>query len=234
MPFSEREPCLYHEVLPESERGHAKITDDLIKSFTRIAVDYQSAVNLCQWAAHTARQNAPMSDQRQMFSTWSEIGARAGAMYLYGFYQTRQDFNASLSKCPSLLPMYDRKELGKAWKMFDAAFPDFAKLRLGAAHPGELFNTPEKAAIHAVTDGLSIPGFIDAEAGATVVIQPSMIAGAFTCTIGGKAVSYSPNEASVGQLVGVINQVWAVMEPAFRRTEAIYRQQLAEKSAPRA
>ena len=228
-----RPPELYHEVMPEDEREHGKFVERNLSGLNSLIDDFKAATALTHWAAHQSRSQPPMSDDKFTLGKWSNIGARAGALYLYGFHRTSQALNDALAKCPSIQPYYDRKDLGAAWKAFDAAFPSFADVRRGAAHPGELYNSASKQSDHAVKDGLDIPGFIKAAPGAQVIVDSSLINGAFTCTIDGKAVSYSPGDKAIAALEDVLRQVRRGLEPAFRHTETLYLKTLQEKQQPR-
>ena len=210
-------PTLYSDSLPNEERSEAVFVDRNLMGLDTQAAELASAVELYVWGKAQSDIVAT-PDDRNMLKTWSQIGARAGALCIYAFFQNLQGVSGALSKCPSLFALCDRNKLGRARKSFDTAFPLAAKARLSAAHPGQFSSTSNKLKAHAVADGLSQSGF-QIPSGSTVYIEGCIIDDSFTSTIENRVVSYKVTKESADTLSSISQIMWGAVKPSFDFTK---------------
>lgn len=220
-----KRPVLFCHALPEVEREQATYVASNLDAMGWQLGDLAASVDLYKWA----RLNGPQyedENSRQLLHKWSIIGARAGALHIYGYYQNLQGFNGALSKCPSI-NNYNKRGLSEARKQFEQAFPDFTRIRLSAAHPGEFSSRPEKMKEHVFTEGIDTNA-ISSPKGTPVFLEGNLIDGAFTSTIGNKIVSYRPDIETVKILQNITQLLYDTIAPAFDAIKADFLDRQAQ------
>lgn len=201
--------------LPEVEREQARFVSRNLDTLDEMAAQLQYATQLFEFGANST---APL-DQRRIHRNWSMMGAKCGALFIYGFHRTTQALMIALRKSPSLTGLVDRSALKLAWKKFDEYFPNFADIRLNAAHPGELYNSPEKFKEHVSTLAINSSSLTTTES--SFLLDGSVVDGAYTCTIEGKLFSYLPNAATAAKLQDVSDAIWQEFVPAANYTSEL-------------
>lgn len=213
--------------LPEQEKEHARFVQHNLFYLENMIDSLSSSIKLYQWASNNAREQKDRSDASLLFA-WSLIGARAGALYIYGFHKSSHELNGQLSKCPSLFPLMDRQKFGASMKKFDENFPNFALVRLAAAHPAELYNTPKKVKGHAFNSGIDTES-IKIEEGASTIIDGSILEGEFTSTVEGKVVKYLISDVTVNRLQESMDLIWEALDPVIEYSHEMLRKMQEEE-----
>lgn len=162
-------------------------------------------------------------EQRRMLRNWAIIGAKAGAMYVFGFDKALSEISKNLSQCHSIKDMVDGAVIRSGRKSFREHFPNFEDLRNAAAHPAEFYGTPAKVAKHSSSKEFNSPGFT-ATNRASYIIDGSIIDGRFSCTVEGQLISYAPNSESVAKLKNSADLIWSAFEPVFDHCENLMLQ----------
>lgn len=221
----DRPTFFHHRMLPEAEQTYAKAAYENMCGMDQRVIALAHSVELHLWAMDKASQidgrnkaDRPLLDR---LYSWARIGASAGALEIYSFYELTKQFNNHCAKCPTLVEMTDRKGLKAAWKAFDASFPGFADVRLGAAHPGELNNTPAKKESNYSPSGFESQS-VKSAPGAKLIFDGAIV--------DGKHSSYKCDQSAVLALVSVSNKVWEVMAPAMKQ---LWQLNMEKHGAPR-
>jgi hypothetical protein len=109
-------------------------------------------------------------------------------------------------------------------RLFHQAFPDFAKVRIFAAHGSECTRFPDQIIRHQATDLDSSLG-IDAK-NSTINLSNSLFGREYESTFNGKVVRYSLSRESVAALSRVLACGYSMFEGAAKRTRDMHAEQM--------
>lgn len=164
----------------------------------------RSALMLYHTSANTITQKNGIKSAKEMAPLlavrhWTIFAQRVGAMIIYDYQQLAQAIDILMKKVPDWDARIDKEALKAANKLFDATFPNFAKVRTGAAHAARMTNFPKNTKQNAIEEYDSeIPAISGKVKGLTII--GSSLNGEYTHTIDGKIVSYRLNEDTVRAL----------------------------------
>lgn len=213
--------------LPKEEHPYASHINANLRSIEALCDTFRNCVDLYLFAERQVAEAMSniekmreRADDIQVLRGWGMIGAGHGAIQVQGVYMAMQAISKDLLwKSPTVLELLDHSKKNDAYRIFEASFPGIAKVRVDAAHPGELGATPEKAQKNAAP-GLMAQGI---RVGMNALFSGSIIEGAYTATVDGRVVSYRPNAEAVKSLYAVATAFIGAFEPAIRRTNEILR-----------
>ena len=118
----------------------------------RAATEFRHTVELYLFAHD--RKLAGQAGDRYFWRmiAWMEIAGRNGSIVAYGIHMVMQAINSV--NAPTLQKMVDMNERSQATKLFTAEFPNIAKIRKSAAHPGELSATEKQLDKHRLKENM--------------------------------------------------------------------------------
>jgi hypothetical protein len=204
--------------LPDDERESARFVFDNIMGISSASKKVDYCIRLIKFSNEkhgelhaNFRSGNPFSrpdiattmkqymDDSSVYHCWGGVGARHAVMLIYGIWMTMQAINGILKDCPTLMFKMNMPSKKAAQQLFLKSFPDIAKLRLTAAHPGEFAITPKKADHDAVIDGVESSA-INVGKGARLLIEGGMMEGDYISTVGGKLVKCKIGQETVDVL----------------------------------
>lgn len=222
--------------LPESEREPAHAITVNYLSLQACVDNLAAAVDLFDHCLSLWMPSGPTErllerrDHNMKLGRWHSMAARGGAIAIYEFYQITQAIGSLLSQCPTLSPMIDKTARKEAGRLFEKSFPEFASVRLFAAHGQEMVNTPAKAKEHATSGGVTIDGIV-IDAG-QVLISGTLINRKYVSTHKGKTVSYDLTPETVQKLADVLNAHYRALAPIGTTTGGLPHSLTPQRSTP--
>lgn len=222
------QPRFLTSLLPAEER------DDLIKlshscsGLTDKVEELRHAIDLHLWSnqqfhsldAERGPDGGPTIAARERwrqhgprFSAWSDMGARCGAMAIYGFHIIMKRTTTIANRCPTVLLHQDKSARRNATSLFNKYFPDFAGIRTFAAHPGE--TSEQDIEKHSITKALEIDGVLSVKEGASIFLEGTMMNGHYTVSYHGRTAAYRVHPETAAALEEVATEYFQSFAPVM-------------------
>lgn len=153
-----------------------------------------------------SRENA---DKGRLFSSWSLMGAREGAVQIRNFGQFLRKVRGLAGRVPQWAGKFDAAAIKDAVASFEKQFPSADKLRHSVAHP-EFFGDPSKPTRAIVTDlpgpGLKVTG------SANLAISSTLFNNTFHGTFEGQMLTYEVDGATVSAIIAITRQTFSAFD----------------------
>lgn len=204
--------------LPKEEQALGWSIETGLLSLGRYTKTFREALSLFQFCQ--AQQSASYMNQNmnhesfpdiQIFSGWSLVAARDGAMSIYHFMCAMECVKACLHRCPTLKANFNPKTSKEATKLFSANFPHCEQMRHAIAHQAELTESPEKFSKNAYTGSFNGKG-IKLDKVANVMISDYLDNDVYHTTINGSIISYYISETTYNYLYEIKNKLYSAFE----------------------
>jgi hypothetical protein len=232
-------PQITWHALPIKEQVSAAAINSNLFSLRGCVSDFKAAVHLFDtaisnriarsvsneqsWRDGTAEKN---NQHNSLMMAWTRIAAKSGSLSIYEFHRLEQAIDKLVKRCPTLESMIDKDARRHGSRLFDENFPDFANVRLFAAHGREMTDNPEKFAKHSISAHNSGRISIDAQ---NTSIQDVLVGRTYTNTSNGKVVSYDISMETLTKLQEVLERRFATFLQADIVTKEIFLAQLQER-----
>lgn len=217
-------PTIWPHVLPEDEREKGMAIRGNLSALEFCVANLRAAEALITEALGrcgpfsgvvddptTPEARARRANNRLM-GQWMRIAARSGALSIYEFHMVAAAIDQLASECPTLDSWIDKDARKAASSFFKEFFPDFAAVRLFAAHGSEMLDKPNKLKKHSISFGSN-----------SEITLGDLLGRKSINTFNGKVVSYELTPQTVNNLEQVLIQRWKSVEPfadASRRQSA--------------
>lgn len=126
-------------LVPETEKDDAWVLLIATESLDGFIRDFEMAVQLFDMAS--VEMQRVMTEHREasrnkmwMYSAWTRIAARDGAMRIYHLGAVMKAIRASLHVSPALLAMVNISKTRTAMKLLESYFPNYELIRNAVAH----------------------------------------------------------------------------------------------------
>ena len=214
-------PRILTGALPENERIAGNQVTDNLSTLSECVKKFAAAnelMNFCDeklsepqghGSQSLEEMNARLEHNSKLLQ-WEFIAAESGAMTIYSFYQTRQSNSGMSRQCPSLFKYVDNALLGKANRLFDNSFKDFADLRHNAAHMEWQAKPDMMAKVYADVPLIADNGMMIASG---LTVATGLIGRRYTIAREGRYLSYDLNQETVDKLELVASLIFAAFEP---------------------
>jgi len=207
--------------MTDEERDNFSALSGALRDLETYADSFSHAVDLFESVSATIQElpaNGPptadhIREHVMRISNWKFIAARDGAMMLYHFGKVRKEVPSLIRRSKPLTARIDLERLGRAGRMFEEGFKDWALVRKQVAHLGDFGKTAERRAEHYVTGEVNT-GTIHSAEGNSVYIAGSLHGCTYSATVEGRVVQYNCSRATVAKLAAVLEEHFELIKIA--------------------
>lgn len=156
--------------------------------------------------------------------TWVDIAARDGAITLWDFVAALHFLRSNLDKAPTVSALVERGAFEKVIADFHLTFPKAKKVRHAAAHPIDIYGTPNITTSNAFSGSYQGEG-IKIENAEQVAFQ-GIDNDNVIVTIYGEMIGYSLTADSLEKLGRLKERMYDLFEPAQEALKARHLEQI--------
>lgn len=151
-------PNLPYQKLPPEQAAAVRAIGHNLSSmhyFAGLLADAVALADMCDKKRQEfiARHDTSLHGKISQLAKYIMLAGRDGAITIWNFAEAKRITNKLAGRVPIVLEHRDQTRHAEAGRMFEQAFPNYAKIRLAVAHMGDVASTPEKIKAHAGWDG---------------------------------------------------------------------------------